>query len=308
METFIFEISFLILACPAYSTASSSTKISPRAMSFMIWPSLLMDLWHRGYFQFANLIMNRYLDDTNEDDGFGVLPFFLAVRAAVRAHVVALQAEGVESGTFALADEARSYFNLACSLLKQPPAELVAIGGLSGSGKTTLAEALAPRLGAPPGARIIESDRIRKALFGVPVETRLPPAAYKENISAKVYREMTFRARIILGEGGAAVTDAVFDNASNRRMTEAAGRERGHRFSGFWLQAEPVVLWQRVATRSGGPSDATLDVLADQLARETAETGWLKLDAALSTDRLVDQLLNVLEINKDVAPLGNDDG
>ncbi|MBB3394161.1 ABC-type transport system involved in cytochrome bd biosynthesis fused ATPase/permease subunit [Rhizobium sp. BK060] len=126
--------------------------------------------------------MNRYLDDTDEDDGFGVLPFFLAVRAAVRTHVVALQADGAESGTFALANEARSYFNLACSLLKQPPAELVAIGGLSGSGKTTLAEALAPHLGAPPGARIIESDRIRKALFGVPAETRLPPAAYKEDI------------------------------------------------------------------------------------------------------------------------------
>ncbi|WP_436282050.1 hypothetical protein [Rhizobium sp. LjRoot258] len=63
-----------------------------------------------------------------------------------------------------------------------------------------------------------------------------------------------------------------------------------------------------MATRSGGPSDATLDVLADQLARETAETGWLKLDVALATDRLVDQVLSVLEINKAVAPLGNGDG
>lgn len=68
------------------------------------------------------------------------------------------------------------------------------------------------------------------------------------------------------------------------------------------------MLWQCVATRSGGPSDATLDVLADQLARETAETGWLKLDVALATDRLVDQVLSVLEINKAVAPLGNGDG
>jgi hypothetical protein len=58
---------------------------------------------------------------------------------------------------------------------------------------------------------------------------------------------------------------------------------------------------------SGSPTP-TLDVLADQLARETVETGWLKLDAALPTARLVDQLLNVLEVNKDVAPLGNGDG
>ncbi|MGO7442974.1 AAA family ATPase, partial [Rhizobium ruizarguesonis] len=84
----------------------------------------------------------------------------------------------------------------------QVPGRLVAVGGLSGSGKTTLAEVLAPRIGLAPGARIIESDRIRKAMHGVPAETRLPQAAYRPEVSEKVYQEMVWRARLILAEGG----------------------------------------------------------------------------------------------------------
>ena len=54
---------------------------------------LLMDLWHRGFPELANLVMNRYLDEADDEDGFALLPFFMAVRAAVRAHVTATQVE-----------------------------------------------------------------------------------------------------------------------------------------------------------------------------------------------------------------------
>ena len=54
---------------------------------------LLMDLWHRGFPELANLVMNRYLDEADDEDGFILLPFFMAVRAAVRAHVTATQIE-----------------------------------------------------------------------------------------------------------------------------------------------------------------------------------------------------------------------
>ena len=53
---------------------------------------LLMDLWHRGFPDLANLVANRYLDESDDEDGFVLLPFFMAVRAAVRAHVTATQA------------------------------------------------------------------------------------------------------------------------------------------------------------------------------------------------------------------------
>ena len=48
---------------------------------------LLMDLRHRGLRQLANLVANRYFDAGDEVEGFSLLPFFMAVRAAVRAHV-----------------------------------------------------------------------------------------------------------------------------------------------------------------------------------------------------------------------------
>lgn len=255
---------------------------------------LLMDLWHRGHPELANLVMNRYLDETEEEDGFALLPFFIAVRAAVRAHVTATQAEDAGDRATVLAAEARSYLQLARSLLQPVPGQLVAIGGLSGSGKTTLAEALAPRIGLAPGARIIESDRIRKAMHGVPPETRLPQAAYRPEISAKVYQEMAWRARLILAEGGPAVADAVFDKPANRRMIEEAAEEGRHPFSAFWLEADPALLLQRVAARVGSPSDATVDILAHQLAHETGAIAWLRLDATQPAERIADEIIHLL--------------
>ncbi len=253
---------------------------------------LLMDLWHRRHSELANLVMNLYLDNTDEDDGFGALPFFIAVRAAVRAHVIATQAE--DADTEALANEARSYFQLAQSLLQPVAGQLVAIGGLSGSGKSTLAETLAPRIGPAPGARIIESDRIRKAMHGVPPETRLPQVAYRPEISARVYQGMVWRVRLILAEGGTAVADAVFDKADNRQMIEKAATEDGHPFTGFWLEADPALLWRRVAARVGGPSDATVAILAHQLSQEAGDIEWLRMDATQPAETLCRDILRII--------------
>lgn len=246
---------------------------------------LLMDLWHRGFPELANLVMNRYLDEADDEDGFILLPFFMAVRAAVRAHVTATQVEQSGAGSDKLAAEARSYFDLAQALLQETPPLIVAIGGLSGSGKTTIAEALAAKIGAPPGARIVESDRIRKAMHGVPAETRLPNKAYRPEVSERVYNEMAWRAGLILSEGGSVVADAVFDRPADRERIEKAARDRGIPFSGFWLEADPLVLWQRVSERKGGPSDATGDILSRQLQRNVSQATWRKTE----TDRkLVD--------------------
>ena len=81
---------------------------------------LLMDLWHRGFPEFASLVMNRYLDEGDDEDGFVLLPFFMAVRAAVRAHVTATQVEEGSTDSEKLIAEARSYFDLArASFLKK---------------------------------------------------------------------------------------------------------------------------------------------------------------------------------------------
>lgn len=256
---------------------------------------LLMDLWHRGFAQFANLVMNRYLDDADDEDGFSLLPFFMAVRAAVRAHVTATQVEEGSPDAAGLMAEARSYFELAHTLLTNQPPRLVAIGGLSGSGKTTLAEAIAHALGTPPGARIIESDRIRKALHGVPAETKLPDNAYRPEVSEHVYRQIAWRSDLILSQGGCVVADAVFHQAGHRDDIGRVACDRSVPFAGFWLAAAPSVLWSRVRERRDGPSDATVDILSRQLQRDPGQIHWRVIQTDHDIEEIGLEILKTLE-------------
>jgi aminoglycoside phosphotransferase family enzyme/predicted kinase len=248
---------------------------------------LLMDLWHRGFPQFANLVMNRYLDESGDEDGFVLLPYFMAIRAAVRAHVTATQIEESGERSDALAAEARSYFDLALYLLQARPPRLIVIGGLSGSGKSTVSEILAAQFGSPPGARIIESDRVRKAMYGVAAETRLPAEAYRPEISEKVYGEMACRTFSILRAGGSVVAEAVFDKVANRHRIQAAAREAHVPYTAIWLDASPSVLRGRVAKRTVGPSDADLNVLSRQLTCDLGGIDWRRMDA----DRLANDIV-----------------
>lgn len=257
---------------------------------------LLMDLWHEGHYHHANLVMNRYFDESDNEDGFVLLPFFLAVRAVVRAHVIATQADATKRDRAALSLQARSYFVLAQSLLGIWSPELVAIGGLSGSGKTTVAESIAPLLGPAPGARIVESDRIRKALHGVPAETRLPEAAYGKEVSERVYAEMVLRTHVILADGSCVVADAVFDRADHRSAIEAAARAHRADFRGFWLDTDPAILWRRVQDRIGGPSDATVDILQMQLARRIGDMKWRRIDTSKNLKACCDEIANILKL------------
>ena len=79
---------------------------------------LLMDLWHRDQPDFANLVFNRYLDGADETDGLSLMPFFMGFRAAVRAHVTAVQAsEAQEDRAETLHKDALAYFELAERLM-----------------------------------------------------------------------------------------------------------------------------------------------------------------------------------------------
>jgi aminoglycoside phosphotransferase family enzyme len=78
---------------------------------------LLTDLWYRGFSELANLVANRYLDEADDEDGFAFLPFFMAVRAAVRAHVTATQVEEEAGERKGLERQARSYFDFALPCL-----------------------------------------------------------------------------------------------------------------------------------------------------------------------------------------------
>jgi aminoglycoside phosphotransferase family enzyme len=165
---------------------------------------LLMDLVERDFRDLANIVFNRYLDLTDNLDGLSALPLFMSVRAAVRAHVlVALNKRMPAAQTLR---RARSYLGLAGALLRPHSPRLIAIGGLSGAGKSTIAQALASAFAPAPGARVARSDVLRKRLFNVMPETRLPPSAYAPAITERVYRGLHDQALASVSPGARAKT------------------------------------------------------------------------------------------------------
>jgi aminoglycoside phosphotransferase family enzyme/predicted kinase len=257
---------------------------------------LLMDLWHLGRRAEANWLFNRYFDAVDEDDGVSLLPLFMAVRASVRAHVSAVQATDKNAAAL---KEASAYFELASDLLDFGPPQLVAVGGLSGSGKSSVAAAAAHQLGPPPGARVLSSDRIRKRLYGVPAETRLPEDAYQSHVSERVYAEQASTAAVFLKSGHAVIADAVFDRAEDRRRIEASASETAP-FKGFWLEAPFELLVERVNRRVGDPSDATPSVLRQQAKRAT-QIEWEALASGEGVAKAAAMLIKRVQSTRDTA-------
>lgn len=255
---------------------------------------LAMDLWHAGFPALANRLVNRYLDITGEEADYAILPFLLAVRSAIRAHVTATQWEEDGGRDASLASRARTYLDLATAMLGQTRPRLVAIGGLSGTGKTTVAEALAWRLGSPPGARILESDRIRKAMHHVLPEVHLGMDAYRPEVSKAVYATMADRAEALLKSGVAVVADGVFAEEAQRQAMAIAASEAGAPFSGIKLDAPANLLRQRVASRRPGASDAGPEVLEAQLSRRAQPGNWKTMDASLPCDTLAQKIAAAL--------------
>lgn len=248
----------------------------------------LMDLWLIERRDLANLLFNRYvsaLSRTLPDlpvrtrDGYAALPFFMALRAAIRSHIAASQAHSDDAARNAEHEkEARDYFALAEGLLAPRKKILVAIGGFSGCGKSTLTAALAGEIGGAPGARTLNSDRTRKAMHKISPTDPLPPAAYEIGITAAVYLRLLSRAMDALGQGAAVILDAVYSTEQERGAVAKLARETGVPFVGLWLEADPDILRQRVRNRPKGPSDADVAVLESQLKRGAGNIDWIRLD------------------------------
>ena len=243
---------------------------------------LLMDLEHRGHPEAANLVFNRYLDLTDDDDGLALMPLCLSLRAVIRAHVTATMAEhgwggGDRQQAFA---DGRRYLDEAEAALEPLPPRLVAIGGPSGSGKSTLAAGLAPELGRRPGARWLRSDVLRKLRFGSEPETALPAEAYAPEITERVYRDLCDRAAAALRAGHSAVIDAVAIRAEERDAFAAVAAAAGAPFTGLWLEAPEAAMAARLGARRDDASDATAAVLYQQLATDPGTLDWARIDAA----------------------------
>ena len=196
---------------------------------------LLMDLVERGLERAANGVLNGYFAAARrsaDDDGIAALPFFMSLRAAIRANVTAARrdlAKVLDKDD--IAQSAKRYFDLARTLLAPARPSVVCTGGLSGTGKTVLARALAPLLRAEPGSAGVSLRCRAQSALGVAETARLPPDAYRAEVSDKIYRILNDKAARVARAGHSVIVDAVFAKPHERAAIEAAAESGAGGFS-----------------------------------------------------------------------------
>jgi uncharacterized protein len=141
---------------------------------------------------------------------------------------------------------------------------MIAVGGMSGSGKTTLAAALCEKL---PGSVLLDSDVMRKKMEGVSPETPLPASAYTPEKTRQFIKYIQREASTLLKKGhNVVVTGTFLGNDERKRQQTVASRAHAD-FIGIYLDAPLSILYDRVAKRPAGPSDADQDVVRRQVRK-----------------------------------------
>lgn len=253
----------------------------------------LMDLIERDLISQANLVMNGYLQASRRDDdyeGLAALPFFMSLRAAIRAKVMAARLANVpENERPAIARAAARYFALALELLVPgSPPGIIAIGGLSGTGKSVLARTLAQYLAPLPGAIVLRSDVERKSLFSVRETERLPSQAYQADVTARVYANLAVKAARLTRAGYSVIVDAVFAKPSERAAIETAARDADIACYGLFLTASLDARLQRAKDRRLDASDADAAVVLQQESYDVGQMTWSLIDASGSPTQTFD--------------------
>jgi predicted kinase len=247
-----------------------------------------MDLRRVGLSTHANAAMNRYWDGADESDSALVLlPFFMALRSAVRMSVA------VESGKL---DEAQTYRSLGHDLMKGAKPVLVAVGGLSGSGKSAVAKAIASRLPGPAGARVLRTDVLRKLQTSLRLGEKAPEQMYEPQERAKVYEQLTRRATDAVRAHASVVADATFSEGVAR--DEIAKAANGASFHAFWLAAPLSVRLARVSSRVGDVSDADVNVAARQTEPHDLSRTWNVVDADRPVEAIAAEILDAIAAYK----------
>lgn len=229
---------------------------------------LAMDLEQLGVPDAAAFLLSNYSEYSGDPAPASLRHHYVAYRAFVRAKVSLIQAR---QGTPGAETAARRLITTVLRHLRASTVVLTLVGGLPGSGKSTLSGALADRL----GVTLLSSDRLRKELAGIPAEESAA-AAYGEGLytperTRKTYTVLLDRASALLSRGESVVLDATWVDAEQR---EAALRmaERTHAdLVALHCHVPGEMTATRLTARTGGASDAGLDVAA---AMEATEAPW----------------------------------
>jgi hypothetical protein len=230
-----------------------------------------MDLQARGYSSGAWQFLNRYLANTGDYSGIGLLRYYIVYRALVRAKVEALSLQRLANNKEydnQLHQQVYRYLDLARAWSDNTRPALILMHGLSASGKSTLARQLAETIGAVQ----IRSDVERKRLYDFKPEddsnSAVGKSIYTPQATRQTYDCLEGHARKIIQAGFTVIVDATFLKQGYRdqfRQVALACRVPQVLIS---CVAPENVLRDRIRKRSearNDPSEANLEVLQHQL-------------------------------------------
>jgi aminoglycoside phosphotransferase family enzyme/predicted kinase len=265
---------------------------------------LSMDLGWHGRHDLKERLLATYVRETGDHDLYALVDFYESYRAYVRAKVGAFSLGSAELSSLArtqLEREARRYLLLALAAERPPLAapRLIAVGGMIASGKSSLAGALGARLAAP----VISSDETRKRLHGVEATTPLHDRAWQDTyapeVTARVYAELSRRARVVLQSGRSVVLDATFRSRAERAAVRRLAASVGATFRFVECRVPETVARARLRERARGPSvsDGRIEIYDEFMKRYESVT---ELDPAehhfVDTSGSLEQSLRQLEV------------
>jgi uncharacterized protein len=251
---------------------------------------LYMDLESKGRADLAAVLLDRYCSHGGDYELLQVLDVYAVHRALVRAKIDALQMHGAVRPELraAAATQFAARLDTATRLASPSEPVLMLMHGVSGSGKSWLSAAAVPAL---PAIRV-QSDVERRRVLGLQRDsaTHSPVGggAYASDVTDQTYLRLLDCAHHALSAHRRVIVDATFLDPARRRPFFALAAELGCRVLIIACRAPRAELQRRVAARAAAgqdPSEATPDVLAQQLQREHAllpfeQAHALELDTA----------------------------
>ncbi len=230
---------------------------------------VVMDLQARGYIDYGWRFLNRYLERCGDYDAAPLLRYYFVYRALVRAKVEALRAEQEKPAAAAPGREfeaALAYIELANRWAQRRRAGLILMHGLSGSGKSTVAAQLVEELGAIR----LRSDIERKRLYGFDAyetsNSDLDQGLYTAAATAATYRRLADLASHLLRADFTVIVDATFLKQAQRQTLLELELDCRYRCLVVDCRAPEAELRRRIIEREQDASEATLEVLEEQLA------------------------------------------
>jgi predicted kinase len=215
----------------------------------------LLDLLDYGRPGLAHWLLDAWLTWSGDFDALTVLRFYLVYRALVRAKVASLQER---------APEAAGYLALAGRLTTPPAPTLTITCGPSGCGKT---HETSRRLASADFLHSVRvrSDVERKKLFGLAPDAASGGTIYTPEATARTYARLAELAEAILRSGWSVIVDAAFLKRAERDVFRSLALRLGVAFELLAPQAPREELARRILARRNDASEATVQVMEDQL-------------------------------------------